>query len=131
MHHADLLREATAVMSHASVSALYDTAVWYLVWMCGRVGVCLVVGWAMASVKKTRLEVFRLSFRLEEVEFSTGSARRNSQSKKVESKKPFFDCVRKPNLGFSRKRPFSTDKSDVRLRKKAQFGLQSKKAVFD
>ena len=50
----------------------------------------------MRSVKKTRVELFRLSF-------STG---------KVESKKPFFDCVRKPNLGFSRKRPFSTDKSD-------------------
>ena len=44
--------------------------------------------------------------------FSTGSASRNSQSKKVESKKPFFDCVRKPDLGFSRKRLFSTDKSD-------------------
>ena len=40
--------------------------------------------------------------------FSTGSASRNSQSKKVESKKPFFDCVRKPDLGLSRKRPFST-----------------------
>ena len=38
--------------------------------------------------------------------FSTGSASRNSQSKKVESKKPFFDCVRKLDLGFSRKRPF-------------------------
>ena len=24
----------------------------------------------------------------------------------------FFDCVRKPDMGFSRKRPFSTDKSD-------------------
>ena len=44
--------------------------------------------------------------------FSTGSASRNSQSKKVESKKPFFDCVRKPDLSFSPKRPFSTDKSD-------------------
>ena len=44
--------------------------------------------------------------------FSTGSARRNSQSKKVESKKPFFVCARKLDLGFSRKRPFSTDKSD-------------------
>ena len=44
--------------------------------------------------------------------FSTGSASRNSQSKKVESKKPFFDCVGKPNLGLSGKRPFSTDKSD-------------------
>ena len=44
--------------------------------------------------------------------FSTGSASRNSQSEKVESKKPFFDCVRKPDVGFSRKKPFSTDKSD-------------------
>ena len=44
--------------------------------------------------------------------FSTGSASRNSQSKKVESEKPFFDCVRKLELGFNRKRPFSTDKSD-------------------
>ena len=31
---------------------------------------------------------------------------------KVESKKPFVDHVRKPDLGFSRKRPFLTDKSD-------------------
>ena len=44
--------------------------------------------------------------------FSTLSASRNSQSKIVDSKKPFFDCVRKPDLGFSRKRPFSTDKYD-------------------
>ena len=34
------------------------------------------------------------------------------QSKIVDSKKLFFDCVRKPDLGFSRKRPFSADKSD-------------------
>ena len=59
----------------------------------------------MRSVQKTRVKLFRLSF-------STGSASRNSQSKKVESKKPLFDCVRKPDFGFSRKRPFSTDKSD-------------------
>ena len=58
----------------------------------------------MRSVQ-TRVKLFRLSF-------STGSASRNSQSKKVESKKPFFDCVRKLDLGFSRERPFSTDKSD-------------------
>ena len=44
--------------------------------------------------------------------FSTGPASRNSQSKKVESKKPFFDSVRKPDLGFSPKRPFSTEKPD-------------------
>ena len=59
----------------------------------------------MRLVQKTRVKLFRLSF-------STGSASRNSQSKKVESKKPFFDCVRKLYLGFCRKRPFSTDKSD-------------------
>ena len=48
--------------------------------------------------------------------FSTRSASRNSQSKNVESKKkPFFGCVRKPDLGFSRKRPFSTDKSDCMI----------------
>ena len=40
------------------------------------------------------------------------SPSRKTQSKKVESTKPFFDCVRKPDLGFSRKRSFSTDKSD-------------------
>ena len=59
----------------------------------------------MRSVQKTRVKLFRLRF-------STGPASRNAQSKKVESKKPFFDCVRKPDLGFSRKRPFSTDKPD-------------------
>ena len=67
--------------------------------------------------KRVRVKLFRLSFRLkdpvEKVEFfDCGSASRNSQSKKVESKKPFFDCVRKTDSGFSRKRPFSTDKSD-------------------
>ena len=81
----------------------------------------------MRSVQKTHIQFFRLSFLTggssrksfltggssrKTPSFSTGSASRNSQSKKVESKKPFFDCVRKPDLGFSRKRPFSTDKSD-------------------
>ena len=68
----------------------------------------------MQSVKKTRVKLFRLSFSTQSKKssFSTGSASRKSQSEKVESKKPFFDCVRKPDFGFSRKRPFSTDKSD-------------------
>ena len=44
--------------------------------------------------------------------FSTGCVSRNSHSKQIDSKKPSFDSVRKPDLGFSRKRPFSTDKSD-------------------
>ena len=46
-------------------------------------------------------------FRLED-----GSSSRKTRPEKLESKKPFFDCIRKPDLGFSRKRPFSTDKSD-------------------
>ena len=69
----------------------------------------------MRLVPKTRVKLFQLSF-------STGSASRNSQSKKVESKKPFVDCVKKPDLGFSRKRPFSTDKSD-RLRNGLTSGM--------
>ena len=45
MRHADLRREATAVIVKAASALLYDTtAVWYLVWVCGRVGVCFVVG---------------------------------------------------------------------------------------
>ena len=45
MRHADLWREATAVIAKAASALLYDTSVWYLVWVCGRVGVlCFVVG---------------------------------------------------------------------------------------
>ena len=46
MRHADLRREVAAVIVAKLASALlYDTAVmWYLVWVCGRVGVCFVVG---------------------------------------------------------------------------------------
>ena len=42
--HADLRREATAVIAKEASALLYDTAVWYLVRVCGRVGVCFVVG---------------------------------------------------------------------------------------
>ena len=64
---------------------------------------------------KNTCKVFSTEFyedAVEKVGFSTGSASRNSQSKKVESKKPFFGCIRKLDLGVSRKRPFSTDQSD-------------------
>ena len=44
MRHADLRREATAVIAKAASALLYDTAVWYLVWVCGLVGVCFVMG---------------------------------------------------------------------------------------
>ena len=44
MHHADLRREATAVIAKPASALLYDTDVWYLVWVCGRVGVGFVMG---------------------------------------------------------------------------------------
>ena len=53
---------------------------------------------------KTRVKHFQLSF-------STGSASRKSQEKNVYSKKPFFNCVRKLDLGFSQKRLILTDES--------------------
>ena len=40
MCHADLRREATAVIAKAASALLLDTAVWHLVWVCGRVDVC-------------------------------------------------------------------------------------------
>ena len=59
----------------------------------------------MRSVKKTRVKLFSTEFFdwIRQSEFTV---------EKVESKKPFCDCVRKPDLGFNRKRPFSTDHSD-------------------
>ena len=44
MRHADLRREATAVIPKPASALLYDTAVWYLVWVCEHVGVCFAVG---------------------------------------------------------------------------------------
>ena len=94
------------MIAKAASALFYDIAVWYLVWVCGRVGVCVCGGMNDAMGSSTGVKLFRLSF-------STGSPSRKTQSKKVESIKPFFDCcVRKPDLGFSRNRPFSTDKSD-------------------
>ena len=43
MRHADFWREATAVIDKEASVLLYDTAVWYLVWVYGHVGACLVV----------------------------------------------------------------------------------------
>ena len=45
---------------------------------------------------------------------------------KIESKKPFIDCATKPDLGFSRKRAFSTDKPDA-----VRNGLRSREFVFE
>ena len=86
------------------------------VWPCGCVG---VFGGGMNDAigskntcKTFSTEFFDWRIQTKKSSFSTRSANRNSQSKRVEPKKPFFDCVRKLDLGFSRKRPFSTDKSD-------------------
>ena len=106
--------------SQASVSALYDTAVWYLVRVCGRVavwpcGCVFVCGMSDAIGSKNTCKTFSTEFFDWRIlsKNSTGSATRNSQSKKVQLKKLSFDCVRKLDfLGFSRKKPFSTDKSD-------------------
>ena len=40
MRHADLRPEAQAVMAKPALALLYDTAVWYLVWVCG----CVLCG---------------------------------------------------------------------------------------
>ena len=51
----------------------------------------------MPWAKKHVLNFFDRQFRLAET-FWTGSASRKTQSKKVESKKLFFDCARKPDV---------------------------------
>ena len=40
MRHADMRREATTVIAKPASALLYDTAVGYLIWVCGHVGVC-------------------------------------------------------------------------------------------
>ena len=52
------------------------------------------------TCKTFSTEFFDWRIQSKKSSFFTGSASRNSQSKKVESKTPFFDCVRKPDLGF-------------------------------
>ena len=76
--------------------------------MCGCVR-CGEMSDAMGS--KIRGKYFPTEFfdiQSKKSSFSTGSTCRNSQLKKIESRKPFFHCLRIPDLGFSRKRPFST-----------------------
>ena len=76
-------------------------------------------------------EFFDWQIQSKKSSFFTGSAGRNSQSKNVESKKTFFDCVRKPDLGFSRKRPFSTDNSDcIRKGLRLESGIKSRYVFF-
>ena len=44
MHSADLRQEATAAIAKAESALLYDTAVWYLVWMGVRACGCVFCG---------------------------------------------------------------------------------------
>ena len=65
----------------------------------------------MRSVQKARVKLFRLRF-------STGGSSRKSRAFRLDppvgnlSQKSPFSSVRKPDLGFSRKRLFSADKSN-------------------
>ena len=123
MRHADLLREATAVIATPASAPcmILQCGTWYgcvAVWPCGCVfggGMNDAIG-SKNKCKNFSTEIFDCRIQSKKSSFSIGSASRNSPSKKVGSKKPFFDCVRKLDLGFSRKSPFSTDKSD-RVRK--------------
>ena len=119
MRHADLLREATAVIATpASAPCLIlQFGTWYgcvAVWPCG----CVFGGGMSDAIgSKNTCKTFSTEFldwiQWKKSSFSTGSTSRSSQSKKVESKKPFSALrKKKPDLGFSRKRPFSTDKPD-------------------
>ena len=68
----------------------------------------------MRSVKKNRVKLFRLSF-------STGGSSRKSRVFR-----------RDPPVGILSRKKFESKKQALfRLRKKARFGLQLKRAVFD
>ena len=74
MRDTDLRREATAVIAQAASALLYNTAMRYLVWVCGRV---FRGGMSDAMGKKTGVKLFRLNF-------STDRSSRKSQ---------FFDWI--------------------------------------
>ena len=109
MRHADLLREAAAgIAKPASAPCMIlQCGTWY-----GCVAVWPFVCWwwdgrcdrFKKHVQTFSTDVFDWRIQFKKSSFSSGSASRNTQSKKVEAKKPFFDCVRKADLGFSRKR---------------------------
>ena len=102
-HHADLRREAAALIAVKPASALlYATAVWW--YGCG-VGVWACVLWwdeRCDGLTKRFVQVFRLTDPIDKVNFSTGSASRIAQSKIVEKKTIFRLFL------HNRKRAFST-----------------------
>ena len=83
------------------------------VWVCV---LCFAVGWAMRWVQKTNLNFFDWVFRLADPFLEVANfdwiPLSKTKSKTVQSKRPFCDKPRKRELGFSRKWPFSTAKSD-------------------
>ena len=61
MRHADLRREEIVVIAKAASALLYDTAVWYLVWVCGHMRVfCGGMSDAMGS--KNSCKTFSTEF---------------------------------------------------------------------
>ena len=98
MRHADLLREATAVIATPASARcmILQCGTRYgcvAVWPCG----CVFGGGMNDAIgSKNTCETFSTEFfdwrvQSKKLSFSIGSASRNSQSKKVESKKPVFD----------------------------------------
>ena len=97
--HADLRRKAAAVVAAKPASArLYATAaVWYLVWVRGRVGVYLWRVEQCDGFKNT---------------LSTDFFGWICQPNCLPSRARYFSTVTKPDLGLSQEGPLSTDKSD-------------------
>ena len=103
MRHADLRREANSSDSQASFGAvaLYCCVVpGRGVWACR----CVFGGGTRDATSKKTCKTFSTEL----FDWQIRSANWKTQSKKL-----FSDCARKPDLGFSRKRPFLTDKSTV------------------
>ena len=96
MRHDDLLREATAEIATPSSAPcmILQCGTWYgcvAVWPCG----CVFGGGMNDAIgSKNRCKTFSTEFfdsriQLKKSSFSTGSASRNSQSKKLSRKSPF------------------------------------------
>ena len=95
MRHANLLREATAVIATPETGPcmILPCGAWYgcvAAWPCGCVfggGMNDAIG-SKNMCKTLSTEFFDWRIQSKKSIFSTGSASRNRQSKKVESKKP-------------------------------------------
>ena len=120
MRDADLLRDATAGIGRPASAPcmILQCGTWYgcvAVWPCGCVFSC--GGMSNAIGSENTCKTFRLSFSTEGSSLKSRVLQLDPPvgilgKKKMRRKKPFPDCVRKPDLGFSRKRLFSTNKSD-------------------